>query len=65
MPFSFLTPFHKGGGGILGPPALANPPSPPFAKGGMEHTTENCMTLTGGEIELTGFREFLTIRDPQ
>jgi hypothetical protein len=33
--------FVKGDGGISGRPGLANPPSPPFAKEGMEHAIEN------------------------
>jgi hypothetical protein len=38
-------PFVKGAGGISGRLSQANPPSPPFAKGGMEPQTGNCMTL--------------------
>ena len=35
---------------ISGRPDPENLPSPPFAKGGMERRTENCMTLERGAV---------------
>jgi len=60
MQFSFLSPFRKGGWGDFETPRAGKSPlRPPLIKGGtggMEHATENCMTLGNMSVGWSYFR---------